>query len=355
MQPFTFGMAESVEVIAEDDDLGPNGYVIGNILLHYRRVILVVAVLGAVIGLSRGLVSPRVYKSTATFLPQGANGPSSGLAAAASQLGFSLQSTGGAWTPAMYVELVKARSVLLPIVTDTFTVREQGTKHGTFLDLVGITGETPAHRVDAGINLLRAMVQASEDRKLGAVDIEVISKWPSLSLALARRLVDEVNKFNIETRKSQATAERVFVEAQVAEADTALRNAEARLTAFSQQNRELGASSNLKTERDRLEREVARLNQLYTSYLQSREEARIRQIRDTPVITVLDEPRLPLVGEPRRSLQKALVGGSLGFMLAALTCLLLAWWRTARDKAQGDAREFFDLLEGSVPSFLRGR
>jgi uncharacterized protein involved in exopolysaccharide biosynthesis len=350
-------MTEEPAILAsqDDEDEEISAFAIATVLLRWRRMIAVMATIGCGLGLAGGLTSPRVYKSTATFIPQAAQGSSSGLAQAASQLGFSIPSSGGAWSPQMYVELVRSRSVLMPIVLDTVTVTEEGGKRAALVDLLKVKAPTPERRATGAVQVLGKMVQATEERKLGGVTLSVVSRWPSVSLAVAERLVQRVDRFNIETRKSQALAERQFVEGQVAESEAALREVENRLQSFLQGNREIGGSPSLSFERDRLQREVTRLNLLYTSWLQSREEARIREIRDTPVITVLEEPRLPLIGEPRKSVQKGMVGGFAGLALGALIAFLIEGLAIARKASSDEAREFFRLLNEATPQFLKRR
>jgi uncharacterized protein involved in exopolysaccharide biosynthesis len=170
---------------------------------------------------------------------------------------------------------------------------------------------------------------------------------------LADRLVSGVGRFNVERRKSQAAAERQFVDGLAAEAERDLRTAEDGLQSFLQRNREMGGSPQLVFERDRLQREVALRQQVYTSLLQNREEARIREVRDTPVITVLEDPRLPVVAEPRKTVLKALLGGFGGVLLGMLITFLgqgLAGARTAPNKEE---REFFALLAAATPRFRK--
>jgi tyrosine-protein kinase Etk/Wzc len=174
-----------------------------------------------------------------------------------------------------------------------------------------------------------------------------------VSLELAERLVKGVNQFNLETRKSQAAAERQFVEAQAAAAEVALREAEDRLQNFLQRNRETGGSPQLVFERDRLQRDVNLRQQLYSTLLQSREEAKIREVRDTPVITVIEPPRLPIVGESRKTIQKFLMGAFAGAVIGIFTALLAHGLSRARLIPSEEARQFFRLLEEATPRFMR--
>ena len=145
------------------------------------------------------------------------------------------------------------------------------------------------------------------------------------------------------------------MEAQAGEAERALREAEDRLQGFLQRNRVI-SSPDLGFEHDRLQRQVTLRQQVYTSLVQNQEEARIREVRDTPVITVLENPRLPVVSEPRRSVLKGILGGLAGGLLGAMIAFLAEGVSRARRQSSGEAREFFQLMEQATPEFLkRGR
>ena len=57
------------------------------------------------------------------------------------------------------------------------------------------------------------MINSELDRPSGVVTFEVETFNPQLSAKIAQRLLDLLNRFNLETRQSQAAAERRFTEA----------------------------------------------------------------------------------------------------------------------------------------------
>lgn len=342
----------SVPVYRDDDEISL--WALATVLVRHRRLIAALALIGAALGLTLGLLSTRVYTSTAVFIPQGSEAPNSGgLAAAASQLGIRVATSGVAWGPPLYVELLRSRALLEPIVLDTLVVPEQGGRRIGVMDLLGIRARTLPQRVDLAVRVLAGKIAAREERTIGAVRVSVTTQWPSVSLALANRLVSGVNEFNATTRKSQAAAERQFVEGQVAEADAALRTAENRFEEFLQRNRATAGSPQLAFERDRLQRDVTRRQSLQTSWMQSREEARIREVRDIPVITVLEKPQLPILGQPRNSIQKAVLGGFGWGVVGVLIAFLLEGVRSARGAAGKEVGEFFRLVDDATPRFLK--
>jgi len=330
---------------------------VGSVLLRWRRAILTLGLGGAVLGLVLGLAGTRLYTSSATLIPQGSDAGlgNAGLALAASQLGIRIPTATPGWGPPVYVELLGSRELLERIAQDTVVVEEQGGRRVAVADLLEVRAPTAALRLERAVRALRRIVSARGDRNLSAVKLSVATRWPSVSLALAARLVDGVNRFNLESRRSQAAAERRFVEGQAAEAERALRDAEDRMQTFLQRNRATDDSPELQFRRDRLQREVSLRQQVYTSLMQNLEEARIREVRDTPVFTVLEAPRLAVSGESRKVVQKLVLGGLVGGFLGLLVAALMHQVGGARRSPNDDAREFFGLLEEATPRFLRRR
>src|SRR2546428_7338402 len=201
---------------------------LGSVLLRSRRTIIALGLVSAAAGLATGLLTTRVYMSSAKFLPQVSEGSSSGLASVANQFGIRLPSSGGGWGPPVYVELLRSRALLEPIALDTVVVAEEGGRRVAVMDLLEVGAPTPEQRAERTVRALGRIVKSQEVRALGAVEVTVTTRWPSVSLALVERLVHGVNQFNVEVRKSQAAAERQFVETPAPEAEPALRGAAGR-------------------------------------------------------------------------------------------------------------------------------
>jgi len=327
---------------------------LAGVLIRWRRLIIALALLGGLIGLALGQAAPQLWTATAIFIPQGSEGGSSGegLARAASQFGINTPS-GSSWGPPMYVELLRSRALLEPLGLDSVTVSEEGNRRVRIVDLLEIKAPTVRRQTEIAAGAIGGMVRASEEKKLGAVRLATTTRWPSVSQQLTEHLLERVNEFNIEMRKSRAAVERTFVEAQSYEAQAALRAAEDRLQIFLQRNRLITGSSELTFEHDRLQREVTLRQQLYTSWLLSREEARIREVRNTSVITVLEDPRLPHVPEPRETKRKVIVGVITGGLVAILVAFLVLGIAGIRRSPGDDAQEFLQAIEEATPRFLR--
>lgn len=318
-----------------------------------KRVIVGLAVVGLVLGAAVGLLSPRQYATSATFIPQSAENSMSNLALAASQFGIRVPQSGGAWGPPVYVELLRSRELLEPIVRDTVAVPELGGDLHAMLDLLRLPQLAPAERIERGIAVLRKRIGVSEEKKLNGVRVSVTTRWPSVSLYLAERLVDGVNEFNVSARKSQATAERQFVDARVQSAEEDLRSSESRLEEFLKRNRSVAGSPELTFAQDRLQREVMLRQGMVTTLLQQREEARIREVRDTPVLTVLERPRLPVYGLARRSAMKGVLGAMVAMLIGIAVLYLREGLRLARRMPGDPEFAFFRFVDAILPGPLQ--
>ncbi len=325
---------------------------VASLLIRSRKLIVSLALLFGSIGLASGLTSQRLYKSWALFIPEGNDAPTSELALAASQFGINVPTSTNSWGPPLYVELLHSRDLLAPMVQDTISVVERKLGPIPILQMLEASGKTPAARVDDAITTLNDYVGASEEKKFGAVRISVTTPWPSVSFALATRLIKAVEDFNVRTRKTRAAAERQFVETQSVESERSLRDAESRLQFFMQGNKALG-SPQLSFERDRLQREVTLRQGLYTSWMQNREQARIRQIRDTPVLTVLESPVFPVNGESRGTVRKTILGVIAGCIIAVLLRVIGEKIAGIRNLDNMDSDEFVRLVNRLTIRFRR--
>jgi uncharacterized protein involved in exopolysaccharide biosynthesis len=313
------------------------------------------ALIGAVVAVILTFLQPTVYSATVSFIPQGTDpGRASNLASLAGQLGVALPTNSQSLSPEFYVKLLKSRELLRAVARDTLVVQEMGGRRVPFLDLFDVKGKTQTRREEEGVRILMTKVNASSAKTTGVVDFSVATKWPSVSVAIATAIVDGLNEFNQRIRREQAGAERKFVEGRLNLAGADLRAAEDRLEDFLRTNRQFASSPDLSFQRDRLQRDVTLKQQVFTSLTQSYEEVRIREVRDTPVITLIEEPSVPSVPEPSGRVW-AIV---LGLLLGTFVGVVLAFFSESivRHRQAGDtyADEFAGTL-GEIKGAMVGR
>ncbi|MEM7413860.1 MAG: Wzz/FepE/Etk N-terminal domain-containing protein [Gemmatimonadota bacterium] len=296
-------------------------------------------------------VLPLEYTTTASFRPQGSDMGGSQLMALASQFGVAVPGGGSGEeaSPAFYAELLTSREILTRIAVEVYDV--DGFGEVLLKDLLEIEEPTEPIRDQEALRwLVEEAVGVSTGRETGTVTVTVTSEWADLSHAIAGRLLDEVSRFNMDTRQSQAASEREFIERRVQAAEGELEAAEDSLRVFLEQNRQLG-SPLLQFRQAALQREVTLRSTVLTALVQSLDQAEIAEVRDTPVITIIQPPFMPPKNDPRRRVLAALLGLILGGMLG----MVLAFVREAfgrpddGDPARADFRESWDGFMSSIP------
>ncbi len=313
-------------------------FALGTTLLRHRwRIVRWTLAFGVLTALLVAF-KPPLYRASASFLPQGTDASRSGLASLAGQFGVSLpmgaQST--TLTPDFYVRLIKSRELLTALARDSVRVAAGDDKRTAVLDILEIKEPNARAREEKGVKLLQDLLVASVSKTTGVVELSAATRWPTVSLSIVSRLVDGVNEFNVRTKQGQAAAERKFTQARLQLAATDLRAAEDRLANFLEKNRQLNGSPELSFQRDRLQRVVSLQQQVFTSLTQSFEEVRIREVRDTPVITMVDSPAVSVAPEPRGRVTRVLLGLVVGVLFGAGIAVVSD--TVARRRAEGDAQ-----------------
>jgi uncharacterized protein involved in exopolysaccharide biosynthesis len=319
-------------------------FALGTMVLRNRWRIIRWSLAGGLLALIIALFTAPEYNASASFMPQGTDISRSGLASLAGQFGLSLPTGSQSLSPDFYAQLLKSRTILLPIAQDTFAVSEMGGKKVSFETLFKIKGSSPSERGERAVQKLEKIVGTSVGQKTGVVGLSVSTKWPSVSLGIIQRLVTAVDDFNLRTRQGQAAAERKFVEGRLAVAASDLRAAEDRLQSFLQQNREFLRSPELKFDHDRLQRDLDLQQQVYSSLTQSHEEVRIREIRDTPVITIVEPPSVQTLPESRQRALRVLLGFIFGAFLGAMVAFASEAMRRRRQDGDVQAEQFAESL-----------
>lgn len=317
------------------------------VLLRRRGTIVGSAVLIGIAAFTVAHFLPLKYTTNASFRPQGSEASSSQIMALASQFGVNVPGGGSdEASPAFYAEILTSREILARAAAQTYEV--DGVGGALLKDLLEIEEDTEAIRDQETIEWLRDdAVSVNTGRETGTVNVTVTTEWPEVSKAIAERLLEEVALFNMDTRQSQAASERAFISARVEEAEEHLDAAEDALQAFLEANRQYQNSPLLVFQHGELMREVTLRSSVLTTLVQSELQAEISEVRDTPVITVLQSPYLPPDNDPRRRVLSTLIGLILGSMFGIVLAFVIDALK--RPGSDDPARADFEEAWRSLP------
>lgn len=292
-------------------------------VLHYRRLIVAFAVVFA--GLVAGyiLLKDRTYTTTASFTPQ-ATRNLAGLGGLAAQLGVMMPTADGNQSAGFYADLLRSRAVLEPLVDMRVRVTRRGEAlEGTFADLEGIKNPDSLRRRAAAIVALRERMTNDVNPRTGIVAVQTKTKHAELSKILTDSALGVLNSFNVQSRRSQASATRQFLEQRIATVERELEQAEDAVRIFNQRNRgDIMRSPELTIQKERLDRAVSLRSQAYQTLSQALEQAKLDEIRDTPLITIIEQPRLAARADPRGLIIITMIAFIVGAFVGAAVAVV---------------------------------
>ena len=291
--------------------------VVSRLRLIAGVTLAVVVVVAAVV-----LLKPRTYTATASFIAQAPDAGRSELAGVAARFGVVVGGSRPGESTQFYADLITARPILQQAVLSAYH-GDGGNAPADLIHLLDVGGATQAVRLEKAIARLGHGIGVQTSRETGVIQFRVTTPSARLSQEVAARLISLINDFNLSTRQSQAAAERRFVEGRLTQARTELFRAEDRMEDFLRTNRSYENSPQLLFEHERLQRDLGLRQQLYATLAQSYEQAKIDEIRNIPVLTVIQQPSIPAWPDSRRTLLK--LGGALavGLLLGVGLALLL--------------------------------
>ena len=287
------------------------------VALRHPRLVIGLPVLLSVLSLFSSLVGGRTYTAESLFTPETSDRSTSRLTGLAAQFGIAVGGAPLGNPVRFYAELLTSSDILTQVVLTEYnddTPGESG-RSGTLIRLYGFQRGDREKLTQRAVKRLRRDITVGTTIDAGLVRIRTTAPSNALAVAINKRLLDLVQEFNVKRRQSQASAERAFVEARLQDVRTELSRAEDSLSKFLQRNRRYEDSPQLTFERARLDRAVALRQQVFTSLAQSYEQARIDEVRNTPVITIISEPEAPSQPDGHLLLD-AMVWGLVGLAIA---------------------------------------
>jgi uncharacterized protein involved in exopolysaccharide biosynthesis len=319
---------------------------LANVLLRRWKLMLGLPLAVALIAAAISLLLPHKYTATATILPEPegqGQGVSGGMRGLVAQFGIGVG--GGPNSPAFYADVLQSRTITEQVLLGRFAHYRSSIfgDSATLLTMIGAKGESTREQLEDGRKRLDKAMAVRVDNETNIVGISIETRSPRLSADVANVFVDLLNGFNLMTRRSNAAQRRAFVEARVVEVEGELRDAEETLKSFLEQNRQFKSSPDLQFQHERLARQVSIKQEVFTSLRRQYEEARIEEVNDTPVITVIDQAVPPAEKSSPRRRRMVL----LAFFLATGVAVAVAFTQEFLERARSRDDADFQALTAS--------
>lgn len=319
-----------------------------------------------VLGLCNAIFSPHEYTATAKLIREEAEQGSASVSGLAALRGLGISLGGGTTglTEETYPDILQSREVFLAILHSRYYFGDLDTNMtladwyrrppGVFgllieglktitIDLPGIIlrkikgaeagqsissatsgSDFPTREELEAIEKLSKKVSVSIDRKSGVMGISVATHNPQLSMQVVNTFIHHLAE-RVRTLYSKKARENLeFIQDRFREAKVDLETVEDKLAQFLDRNQDIRTAA-LRTEQERLQRQVTFQSQLYGELQTHLMQSEIELQRNQPVITLLEAPVPPhRRSAPRRKLivlMSLFLGTMVGVGLVALKSL----------------------------------
>lgn len=312
---------------------------LGWVLAPWRAYLLVPVVLCAG-ALLISYAIPNKYRASAQMYPEqpkasGGAGLGS-IAGLATQMGVGLAS--GAQSPQFYVQVLGSRRLLEEVLASR--VKAATGDSLSLRDYLEKPRSDASGQLDRALTRLREATDVTVNPRTNIVEIGVTLRDRQVAMRTVTLYMESLSRFNLQSRQTQAGQRRRFAEARLREAQDSLGQVDRAISEFLMRNRQYRESPALSYEYERLQRALMSYQTLYTGIRRDYDTARLDEVNDTPVLTVVDPPQLPLRKASPSRMVAALGGGALG----GLAVLFWAALRAFVGRLSREDREQFEVV-----------
>lgn len=284
-----------------------------------RRRNSVVLVGSLVVGVLVALVLPVRYEGTVMLSPAPAASEKLGIGGALASLGGQLGiDVGNARSQLrFYPRLLKTYWFLSGLAQSPVTGDTTLYEVLTAKSLPTIEPDR-TKELNGAVERLRRLIVVEVDDRANVFTVSIRVRSREAARSAVERTVALIADFDTRIRRLRASENRRFIAERADSARVELAATEDALATFQARNRAYAQSPDLLLQYQRLERAVAVKQEIYGNLSRSLEEARIEEVKEAPVVTIVDPPRAGWrKAEPRRRQVVALS------LVAGIVCVLL--------------------------------
>ncbi|GAB3230319.1 exopolysaccharide biosynthesis protein [Algoriphagus aestuariicola] len=310
--------------------------------LSQWKVLLLAAILGLGLGVLASIIKKPVFHAETSFvLEEGDAGGISQMSGLASLVGVnlgSLGSTSGLFQGDNIMELYRSdrmlgETLLSPFQDDQMLIdryvsfQELDEKWASKVDFASLDFSIPREEFsvtqDSVVKEVAKLIRenqlnvAKPDRKLSIIQVSISSKDELFAKAFNEKLVEKVNSFYFET-KTKKTGENLSILQSQADSVRSILdesvNAYAVATDRVPNANPLMSSATVESKKRQID--VQATGAVYQEIVKNLEIAKVNHRNNSPLIQIIDSPRLPLERSEIRLVKGMVLGAVIGGLLA---------------------------------------
>ncbi len=274
-----------------------------SVLWGSRKLIGIITASVTVVAIIISLLLPKYYRSTVVILPETSQSKLAGLGGLSDLASLAGVNVGGEVSLSkLYPTIVKSEAVLKNIIYQKYQTK-------SFIDstdlikIWDVDEEKPQLAYETTLKTLRDELEVSLEIKTSVLSISILTKEPQLSADIVNAIAHELDVFIRTKRTTNASEQRKWIEGRLREVKVDLEKSENALKDFRENNRRVSDSPHLLLEQERFIRDVQINSTLYTELKKQYELAKIEEIKNIPIVNILDAGRPAAKKEkPKRSI-----------------------------------------------------
>ena len=234
---------------------------------------------------------PQYFASTVVILPEASQSKLAALGGLSDLASLAGVNVGAEASPTkLYPVIVKSEAVLKNVIYRKYRTKAF-TDSVTLVQLWDGGEENPLLAYETVLRSLRDELDVSLDSKTNVLTVSLLTKEPQLSADIVNAIAHELDVFSRTKRTTNASAQRKWIEGRLTEVKADLENSEIALKDFRENNRRVVDSPDLLLKQGRFIREVEISSALFAELKKQYEVAKIEEIKNIPIVNVMDAGR----------------------------------------------------------------
>jgi uncharacterized protein involved in exopolysaccharide biosynthesis len=326
--------------ISSDSEGGLESFVhFFELLWKYHRIIIKIVVITMVITAGLSFLIPNKYSSSTIILPDIEILSAAQQLGSLQQLASSVGITAGVTSPSqLYPNIILSETILRPIIYHKYKTE----KYDTLVNLIQFwefdDEDENLNYEDCLEKLREKVISIDVDKETFVMTVTVETTEPKLSADIANNITSQLDSYQRYFRSTNASEQRKFLESRIEEVKKDLTTAEEALKNFREKNRKIVDSPELLLEQTRLQRDVELNSTMFIELKKQYELAKLEEIKNTPVVQVLDTARPAAEkSSPKRTIL-VLVAGFLCFIFTTTWLVASDYMRQMAAKDANIAR-----------------
>ncbi|MBI3586880.1 MAG: hypothetical protein HY088_07115 [Ignavibacteriales bacterium] len=289
-----------------------------------RKLIVMFVVMTTFFAAGIILFVPNKYVAEVTILPELEKNKLMGFSGISDLAGLTGLNVGDAPVAKLYPMIIKSARILDEVIYKKYKTSSLSDSV-SLVQFWNINNGTEDEKFENALKHLQAAMEIEFDSRLGTMRMKVEMEEPKLAADVANSITAELDLYTRIKRRTSVTAQREFIEQRLAEVTQTLRVAEDSIKNFREKNRRIIDSPQLIIEQGRLERALQINSTVFIELKKQIEIAKIEEIKNIPVINILDAARVPVQKSSPNRRSVVSIAFFLSLVVAVMAASLENW------------------------------